>query len=42
MIIDLLVACFVIALIVLPSMLCAVTGPNMRPLDDWEKIIQKH
>ena len=41
-IIDLLVASFVIALIVLPSMCCSVSGPTLRPNDDWEKIIEKH
>lgn len=41
-IIDLLVACVVIALIVLPSMCCQVSGPMMKPMDDWEKVIDKH
>jgi hypothetical protein len=42
MVIDLLVACVVIAFIVLPSMCCQVSGPSLRPRDDWEKVIEKH
>jgi len=42
MFIDLLVACVVIAFIVLPSMCCQVSGPNLKPRDDWEKVIEKH
>ena len=42
LIIDLLVACAVIAFIVLPSFCCQVSGPFMRPRDSWEDIIEKH
>jgi hypothetical protein len=42
LIIDLLVACAVIAFIVLPSICCQVSGPFMKPRDSWEDIIEKH
>jgi len=42
MIIDLLVAAFVITLIVLPQFCCQVSGPMLKPRDGWEDIIQKH
>jgi hypothetical protein len=35
LIIDLLVACFVIALIVLPSICWPVSGPTMKRKDSW-------
>jgi len=41
-IIDLLVALFVIAMIVLPQICCKVTGRNLRNYDEWEKIYEKH
>jgi hypothetical protein len=42
LIIDLLVATAVLAIIVLPSFCCQVSGPMMRPRDSWEDIIEKH
>lgn len=42
LLIDLLVACVVIAFIVLPSICCQVSGPFMKPRDSWEDIMEKH
>ena len=42
LIIDLIVAMIVIALIILPQYLCKVTGRNMRHMDQYEQIYEKH
>ena len=42
LLIDLLVASVVIALIILPSICCQVSGPLMKPKDSWEDIIERH
>lgn len=42
MIVDLLAAAILIAFIVLPQICCKVTGRNMRRLDDWEMVHEKH
>lgn len=42
LIIDMLVAIAVLAVIVLPSFCCQVSGPMMKPRDDWEDIIERH
>jgi hypothetical protein len=42
LLIDLIVACVVIAFIVLPSICCQVSGPFMKPKDSWEEIMERH
>ena len=42
LLIDLIVACVVIAFIMLPSICCQVSGPFMKPKDSWEEIMERH
>lgn len=41
-IVDMLVASFVILIIVLPSMCFKVNGATLKPTDEWDEIIARH